>query len=141
MFECSPRLLYWPKQRQISRVQSQLLSLIWRFPKSKTSLQPHEKFTMPSSKIWNKIIAVYTLACFIYFDTEISVMGPTEISILECTDRNFCTPHYRNFCVKVDETSFCEWFILQSMESKFNSKYFCSYIRVQFRNEINQHVS
>ena len=35
------------------------------------------------------------LACFIYFNTEISVMGRTEISIMECTDRNFCAPHYR----------------------------------------------
>ena len=46
-----------------------------------------------------------TKACFIYFTSEISVMGRTEISIMECTDRNFCTPHYRNFCVRVDETS------------------------------------
>ena len=37
------------------------------------------------------------LACFIYFNTEISVMGRTEISV--------STLHYRNFCVKVDETS------------------------------------
>ena len=48
-----------------------------------------------------------SLACFIYFDTEISVMGGTEISTVECTDRNFCTPHYRNFCSKVDETRSC----------------------------------
>jgi hypothetical protein len=46
------------------------------------------------------------LACFIYFNTEISVMGRTEISIMECTERNFCTPHFRNFCVKLDETSY-----------------------------------
>ena len=44
-------------------------------------------------------------ACFIYFTTEISVMGRTKISIMERTDRNFCTPHYRNFWRKVDETS------------------------------------
>ena len=27
-------------------------------------------------------------ACFIYFDTEISVVGRTENSIMECTDRS-----------------------------------------------------
>ena len=41
-----------------------------------------------------------TIACFIYFDIEISVMGSTEISIRSLHNRNFCTPHYRNFSVK-----------------------------------------
>ena len=48
-----------------------------------------------------------TLTCFIYFTSEISLMGHTEISIMEWTDRNFCMPHYRNFWHKVDETSQC----------------------------------
>ena len=38
-------------------------------------------------------------ACFIYFNTDISVMVNGN------GYRNFCMPHYKNFCVKVDETS------------------------------------
>ena len=46
-----------------------------------------------------------SLACFIYFKSEISVMGHTEIFVSTLHYRNFCTPHYRNFWRKVDETS------------------------------------
>ena len=33
------------------------------------------------------------LACFIYFKTEISVMGRTEISVVRPQYRNLCAPY------------------------------------------------
>ena len=37
-------------------------------------------------------------ACFIYFTSEISVMGRTEIFVMECTDRNFWRIVDLNLC-------------------------------------------
>ena len=66
----------------------------------------HKEFMFVILNYLTFYVIFKVIACFIYFTSEISVMGHTEISVMECTDRNFCTPHYRTFVRKADETSY-----------------------------------
>ena len=84
-------------------IQKRTVYVYWRQIPDYNRNGPNFRYTITEViRVHSKI---KTKACFIYFDTEISVMGHTEISIMECTDRNFCTPHYINILRKADETS------------------------------------